>query len=530
MPYFNTTMMKFITKKRAIIAGIIILVAFVIFRNVNADKDAKEYETTAVVRGNLVQTVEATGKISADTDIDLRFEIPGVVSVVNVKEGAIVKKGTLLASLRLSELNAQVAQANASLQLKLAGLTPEDQQYYQSAVDAAQATYEESINSTKQSYDDLLAALQASVPKFDDALTQADNILGVDNTFANESFRLQLSGRDRTKLGTATTYYSIAKKALQEYRAKVITLQSSDLSGLKQGAQLASAVSNEMQILLMAVSDVLRYTAPQGDLTQAGLDAKKTVIETTRTSLASAQTTLTNTVQAIGTAETNERSKQAALTQAQANFESKNSTPRAVDVAGLRAALSQAVAMREKAMLRAPIDGVISKVTKQPGETVSGAETMIKLLSPHYEVTVDVPETDVPKLKLNDQAIITLDALGNDVRLSGIVTSIEPSSTEIQDVVYYKVTIALPENNTTIKPGMTANIVIATASREGVLYIPTRTVRSDEEGTKYVRVLENGIEKEVVVKLGLKANDGKIEVLEGLTEGQNVIVSVKEKK
>ena len=147
------------------------------------------------------------------------------------------------------------------------------------------------------------------------------------------------------------------------------------------------------------------------------------------------------------------------------------------------------------------------------------------MVSPYYEVKVDVPETDVSKLSVGDSAEITLDAFGSDTQFSGKIISIDPASTEIQDVVYYRVRIALDQSDKDARPGMTANVTIVTERRSGALFIPFRAVRSN--GSRYVRVLENGLVREVPITLGMRADEGKVEVLEGLSEGQRVVVSVR---
>jgi multidrug efflux pump subunit AcrA (membrane-fusion protein) len=140
---------------------------------------------------------------------------------------------------------------------------------------------------------------------------------------------------------------------------------------------------------------------------------------------------------------------------------------------------------------------------------------------------VDVPETDVVKVKVNDEAEITLDALGPDVKFKGKVLTVDPASTEIQDVVYYAVKVAIEDSgNETIKPGMTADVLVSTDSRSNVLFIPSRAVLTrTETDEKYVRVLlKDGKVEERTVKLGLKADDGKVEVLSGLNEGEEIVL------
>lgn len=524
--------MKFTWKKIVVgvlVVGVVAAIGVSRYRKAHAPV---QYETAVVTKGTLKQTVDATGKVQSVNNLNLRFEVSGIIAAVNVREGQAIKKGVVIASLRIADLSASIAQAQANLNLKLAGATDQDKMYYKAALDSAQASLEQAENGTSlittQAYENLLAALQASIPKLDDALTQADNILGIDNVSANEGFRTVLSNLDSSKLGIATLRFPIARNDSLNVRVKAAALTpQSNFEEIDAAATLGLKALQSMNELLNGVSDVLRVTPPQGTLTQATLDAKKSTIESTRNTINAQYAALTGKKQDVASSKTTLAQKQAAYDQALANYQSKIVAPREVDVASYRAALAQAVASRNKAIIVAPIDGVVNKLNGKIGETVSGADTIVQLLAPQYQVEVDIPETDVSKIKLNDSVIITLDAFGDDVKFSGAVMDIEPGATEVQGVVYYKVTVSLNDSGKAVKPGMTANISVKTIEKENAVSIPLRTVRTREDGTKYVRVLDNNLEKEVVVKLGFKADEGKVEVLEGLQEGQQVIISVK---
>lgn len=572
------------TKKFYLILGgvvLILLISLSYYKKANAPT---EYETVKVERSNLMQTVEVTGKIESVTDLSLRFEIPGTVDTIKAIENTQVKAGDWLANLRLAELNAAVAQASANLNQKLAGPSTEDRSYYQAAVDSAQSSLEQtrvdtqsSINAAEaaletaknnlklaeggsnsqivnSAYDSAVATLQTALGSIDSSITQADNILGVDNTLANDDFESFLSILDSSKLIFAKENYAIAKEARNQVKPLILNLTTgSDRTSIDNALLLVETVLSKNITLLSSVGEVLTATPPVGDLTQTLLDGYKTAIDTARTSVVAQYTNVINRKQAIADAKNSYSTflvaytkaekdlanvkenaynlialKQAAYDQAAASFNSKVNPPREIDIAAYRAALASAVANRDKAIIRAPIDGLVTKINKKKGEYISGAETMIQLLSPHYEIKVDIPETDIPKLKLNDGAEITLDAFGKDVKFSGKIVNIEPASTEIQDVVYYKVTVTLDDTDKQIKPGMTANVKITTATRENVLYIPYRAVKVN--GQKTVRVLENNQPKEIMVDIGLRADDGLAEVLSGLVVGQDVVLSTKEKK
>lgn len=497
------------------------------------------YDTVKVERGSLIQSVDATGQIQSANDLSLRFEIPGILSSVNVKEGDKVKTGQLLGNLRMTELNASVAQAQANLNKQLAGATPDYVAQLQASLDKAKndlnqaqgnGTGVENSKLVQNSYDDLAAALQSVQVVLSTALTSADNILAVDNTLANDNFKGYLSILDMTVLNNAKAQYSVAKQAKTEFDlvANNISRDSSH-TNIDLATKKSEDAMTVMKNCLFYVSSVLDKTPPMGTLSQTSLDGMKTNIQTTRASLSTKYASVVDLSHSVVTARNNYSSLQSLVDKAQAALKDAENPPREVDVASYRAILEQAIANREKASIKAPIDGVITQVNSKVGETVNSSDVTFKLLSPHYEIKVDVSETDIAKLKLENSVVITLDAFGEDVKFSGKVINIDPGSTVIQDVVYYKVKISLDDSDKPVKPGMTANVIIKTDQRDSALIIPARSVRTDNNG-KFVNVLENNLEVRKDIKLGIKGNDGKVEVLEGLNENQDIILGTQAAK
>lgn len=574
-------------KKKIIVIAVIVavIVAGVAYGQYKKAHTPPSYETVTVERSDLVQTVEATGKIESANDLSLRFEYSGTIGTINAVEGKNVKAGDLLMKLKAADLDAAVAQASANLNQKLAGASKEDISYYQSAVDLAKAsldqaksdaiyqvaTAELAVDTAKNNlklaeggdssqivgdaYDDAVASLQTSISTMDNSVTQADNILGVDNSLANDDFEQYLATQDPSKLSSAKTLYSSVKSDVAAAKVAITPLTSvSTHASVDSALTLTKYALNRCVQLLAAVKDVLNITSPMGSLTQSSLDTKKTTIETARSNASTYYNTISSAEQAVETAKnsyttysiaytkarqdlentkstaaSNVAIKEAAYNQAVANLDSKKNPPREVDVAAYRAALAQAIANREKTIIKAPIDGVVTKIYKKKGEFISMTEPALSMLSPHYEIDVDIPETDVIKVKLNDVVVITLDAYGDDVKFSGRVISIDPASTEVQDVVYYKVKVTLEDSDKEIKPGMTANVTVSTASKENALSVPLRAVRTGDDGHKYVRLLKGGEAVDQKIQLGLRADNGQVEVIDGLNGGEAVILSIKTK-
>jgi RND family efflux transporter MFP subunit len=65
---------------------------------------------------NTSEAVTASGAVSSDSEARLSFKTGGVIAQIYVDEGATVRKGQLLAKLNLTEIAAQVSQANQGVE------------------------------------------------------------------------------------------------------------------------------------------------------------------------------------------------------------------------------------------------------------------------------------------------------------------------------------------------------------------------------------------------------------------------------
>lgn len=503
--------LKSLKRKRIIIPLIILIVVIGAIALLGRGGKAPKYDTAKVLRGSLAQTVDVTGNLQSSDNLELHFQVPGIISSVRVSEGDKVQKGQVLANLSLAELDAAVAQARASLNQKLAGSTAEQIDAAQKQIDSAQTALDnanKNLDATTSQQDLLVAnSLSALLNSSIAAVANNDNRSTL-TPIISGSYNSTIEGEYDISLYQAGVGYRFKVTGLEEDNDIVSLLTPIALGTRGLYIQFPTLPTN--------TSDVWTVYLPNKKANNylTNLNNYNSAKETRNSAISSANSAVA--------------SAQAALDLQKANYASLIAKPRDVDVAYYEAALDQALANRSKAIIIAPISGEISKVYNKVGELVSSADPMIELLSPHFEIDVDVPETDVVKLKVDDTAIITFDALGTDIKFDGSVMSIEPSSTNIQDVVYYKVKIGINEGDSNVlKSGMTANITVNTDKRDNALYIPLRAVLSrSDTGQKYVRTLVNNaiVEKDVVT--GLKADGGFVEIISGLSDGETVVLKV----
>jgi RND family efflux transporter MFP subunit len=82
----------------------------------NEDEAAIAVKLAPVQQGEYVLPIISSGLITTSTEAKLSFKVGGIIATILVEEGQSVTKGQLLASLDLTEINAQVVQAKNNLE------------------------------------------------------------------------------------------------------------------------------------------------------------------------------------------------------------------------------------------------------------------------------------------------------------------------------------------------------------------------------------------------------------------------------
>lgn len=177
-----------------------------------------------------------------------------------------------------------------------------------------------------------------------------------------------------------------------------------------------------------------------------------------------------------------------------------------------------------------PIDGVVIRRTADPGETV-----VLSLNSPVITIAqkedlliqVNVPESDIVKIQIGQKADVTFDAFSSEEIFGATISQIDPASTVIQDVVYYRIKLKLDNIDPRLKAGMSANVDVHTRQKGDVLMVPQRAIKI-EGNKKFVDVLQeiDNTTKKVFVETGLEGDEGMVEITSGLKGGEKVVTFV----
>lgn len=194
------------------------------------------------------------------------------------------------------------------------------------------------------------------------------------------------------------------------------------------------------------------------------------------------------------------------------------------------------------ATITSPIDGIVLSREVEEGQTVASAMTTPTLFYIAQDLTdmrviADVDEADIGGVKEGQRVSFTVDAFPDDT-FNGTVTQVRLEATTESNVVTYEVVIAAPNEDLKLLPGLTANVTIYTAERNGVLSLPSKALRftpnqalmtpeqtiEDVQSETKVWQLDGNVFRALPVKTGLNGGTN-VEITEGLNEGDKVIIN-----
>ncbi len=535
-------------KKKIIIIVVVVVILGVVSWIVFKGKGELPYDFAVVQQGDIVEEVSATGTVKSAEEVDLRFEISGTVEKVYVSESSEVKQGVQLVKLYTGKLHSQFLQTQASynqakaeLDKFMAGATAEEIQVAERVVENAQIVLEdkkaEAENDLSQDYDDALDTFDNAYFDADKAMKKLETLFDENKLYreyrSDFTFR-SIQSRDDAK--DKKLEADFAYEGLEE----LIAVIRSDSSHDEIDNTFTPFLSylRTIRNALDAAGDLIDLVVLHSEYSQTQWDADKDNIEAGRNTIHSAVSDVLSAQQAVAsqkvTNQTNINSAENTLKKAEDDLAKIKAVPREVDIAVYRAKVEKArasmVEFQEKlddAVLKSPIEGIISKVNVKIGEVVTaGGESVISLISASkFQIEVDIPEADIGKIDLGNPVVIILDAFQEEF-WPGQIAEMEPAETLIEGVVYYRVTVIFDEIDERVKSGMSADANIETDKRENALFIPYRAIVY-KEGKKMVRLLEDEEIKEVEVETGLKGGKGEIEVVSGLNVGDKVITFIK---
>ena len=444
-----------------------------------------------ITKGDLTVKVNGTGKAAYANDAKLAFGTAGKIEKLSIKKWDTVNKDTILAklntdSLELSLSQARTAEAQAQVALSQSQVALLQAQIGETQAQSAQSQAEYSLAAAQFNLD-----RSQAVSDIKDAITNAQWAIKVNQVNLSQA---QAVGD------------SSAAAALNQ------NLLVGNIELAKQQKKLADLLAKDEYV---TADDIAIYVLIGGDkynrLSVEDVRMKQKQVEVAQNAVVQAKQNIEQTKQNTDLAKQSVEQAKRYLAQSQQNtgYIQKQIT---------------------EATIVAPFSGIVAGLDVKEGDFMAtpglSTGTPIYMVDPNsLEISTEIDEIDVANVKLNQKAIINLDALPN-TKFDGSVTAISVTpivKTQNSGVVVYEVKVRFAGNPPAeAKAGMSANVDIITIEKKDILLIPNKSIKHNAQGQTVVNIVVNQKTEERQVKLG--STDGnQTEVISGLQPGDIIV-------
>ncbi len=544
---------QFIKKHKVlfIVLAVVVVIAVVVAVNVIKAKNAISevvQETYNLEKRDLVNTVTATGKIaSVDSEQIIVTAANGLeITYFDLKIGDQVKEGDLIATFDVTELERDLADAEANLNVTegQSGLT---------------------VKGSELSYNDALTtqAIDAQRNAADTAKAQAD----ADKAYNDKETARSEYEAAKSSLEAQKGYYDENERAIQDLKDKIDNFSSAETAFTE-----AVAALNGQNIYVDANANPANLTGKTIGYTidESGIVDDNSIRENVKKlntasalydrigtraviegNIAGAESTLVSKEAALKSAETALDSSESALetqkrSQADTTRRDANSVTTAqnsltssrlsASVSGLSGekTVRQLEAQLEDCNLKAPISGIVTEVNFKQGDKYNSGSALVTIEdNSAYQIVADIDEYDINKVEVGQRVVFKTNATG-DLEMEGHVTEVAPRATSIATsggsnntttASAYKVKIAITSDISDLRMDMTAKLNIVTTELKNVFAVPRSAILKDDEGKSYLTKPDGS---SLYVTEGI-STDYYVEVSgNGLTEGMELLIPMDE--
>lgn len=481
------------------------------------------YMLATVTRGTIVSEALASGNVQSPTTIHLHFKGTGRLISLRASVNQTVQAGQVLATQDMGVLSAQRAQATAAVAAATAALHKLQNGSTPQVVAVSRSQLTAASQSLGNSYATVANTLADAYAKGNDAVTNQIAVFFSNAQSQNPQLTFAISDSQvATDIVSQRVQSGSELAAWQSEVANVATL--TDTTKLDQLVVTATAHLVSLQLLLStsitAVSQNINLTSANATTYRTNAAAGLAEINTALAALRTLQQTIASQKAAIATAQA-----QLDVTTASATSNDLEAAQAQVDQAQANVAVIDAQ-VRDLEIV-APVSSVITNTTGTVGEVVGPDANVVELMPQNaLQVKVNVSEDNIVNVHVGNPVRIELDAFPAGTTFAGTVSEIDPAETIIGGAVYYQTSIVFGQHYNGVKSGMTANVWVQTGTASSTLMVPASAL-TQTNGQTFVQVVEGDTTTKQLVTTGLKGQDGMVQILSGLSEGQQVVTGNK---
>ncbi|XME01375.1 HlyD family efflux transporter periplasmic adaptor subunit [Lachnospiraceae bacterium C1.1] len=515
----------------------------VVFNDVFANEPSEEelLETVAVERQDLRRSISVTGTIASAESYTLTSDLTDVdVKKVYVKVGDRVKKGDIIAELDSSDIEISLKDAEESLS------AAEEKNNLEIA--AAKRNYELAKEAAEASALRSAAELQKAQQDYADAVNKSESLKneynGASASVTEENGNVDEVKKDIEKLKKKSRKKEAEISDLQRELDKIDEEKNRDQYNAKKD-EIADCqkdlekIKNKLEDKETALSDI------QSDQSEAKSkqSEKESEAKTAEEDIKAKQEAAIKAQQA---AEDAARENEKSLAEGQDSIKSSELSAASGTTESKRE-VNKYKRQLEKALIKAPSDGVITSVEAKEGSAYKGDVIAVLQDDSGYKVKAQVDQYDISDVENGMKAEIKTDTTGDEI-MTGKVSFVSPTPAEAVSTkdnsdsntsgssTDYPIEAVIDEPSDRLRIGMSVKLTIIEKESVNALAVPNSAVTEDEDGNSYVEIKavddsssENGESdfeiKKVTVKTGLKTDYYTEIISDELSEGSEVINS-----
>jgi HlyD family secretion protein len=469
--------------------------------NMVAPVDVVPAQTVTVTR-----TINVTGSLLARDSVSLTPKINNqrIVFVVG-REGTIVHAGEVVVQQDTADLVHQLQQAQANLGAAQANEVAAQATVQSDAVKVTQAQTNVNLQVTtaKVGIEDAQQQLQsAQANLYLTKRPQRDQEVAV----AENNVKQAQANYDKAKTDSERYEQLVKEGAAAQSTLDQYVMQEKVTKASLDSAQQQLDIAKEGGRVEEIQASATQVTRSEGQLRQA--KANEQQIQVREDDLRAARAQLAQAIASV-------KQAHAAVTQQQA----------AVALA------KQAV---EDASIRSPIDGIISARSSEPGQMAAPGNpvlSIVALSTVYFEA--QIPETDVNHVQAGQNVPLKLDAFPGRTFI-GTVAKLFPSGDMSSRI--FNARVEIDNKKAELRPGMFARGAIVAEQRkavtvpvEAILTDPIGSLNADEAKAALANtrlyIVSNGVAQARKVQPGLLTADGKRVEVNGVQDGEQVVVA-----
>lgn len=497
-------------KKRFYIPLILILVLIIWFGIIRGG-EKEGFETKIAEAQTVTHVVSETGSVKPGQDISLSFARSGRVAKVLVEKGTTIYRGQVLAYLETGSLSADLRQAEAALELERASIEKTGvalKNAESSLINAITNAYITADDVVQAKADQLFINPESSTPDFGISITKGSTI-----------FYINASSDKSDVIDSLRSDVEIELNNLES------TVFANKIEDIEEASRQAEETLGNVQKLLSLIASTLNEYVANDTNVQTVYEGYKTDISSARTTINTSLTSLRTTLESYYTALVSVETQ----TDGYPN-NNQNSTIKLKDalIEDAQARVDGIKSQISDAYIISPINGLVTNLEIDEGEVTNTTAPAITVISNgNLEISVNIPEDNIAFVDVGDPALVTLDAY-DDLVFEAEVIFISPRAELTDGVPVFEVILEFKTQDPKIKAGLSVDVDIVAEKKEGVISVPSRAVveKNDE---RFVRIMvSSDTFRRQPVTLGLKGDDGTIEITKGVSTGDEVIVFIDE--